>query len=126
LALLETIRVGEVSLVKLLRRPEITWTDLAAHLPELAQVPHDVAAQIQCDSKYAGYVARQDVEVSRLQRLQGKRIPTTFDYSALRQLRTEAREKFAKVRPISLAQASRISGITPADVAVLLVHLSAD
>jgi len=126
LALLETTRVGEVSLVKLLRRPEITWTDLVAQIPELAQVPHDVACQIQYDLKYAGYVARQDVEVSRLQRLQEKRIPSSFDYSALVQLRTEAREKFAQVRPISLAQASRISGITPTDVAILLVHLSGD
>jgi tRNA uridine 5-carboxymethylaminomethyl modification enzyme len=124
LALLETTRVGKVSLVKLLRRPEITWTDLVAHLPELAQVPHDVACQIQYDLKYAGYVARQDVEVSRLRRLQEKRIPSSFDYSTLVQLRTEAREKFAQVRPISLAQASRISGITPTDVAILLVHLS--
>jgi tRNA uridine 5-carboxymethylaminomethyl modification enzyme len=124
LALLEATRVGEVSLVKLLRRPEVTWTDLTTHLPELAQVSPEVARQLEYDLKYAGYVARQEIEVSRLQRLQEKRIPTSFDYSSLPQLRTEAREKFAQVRPISLAQASRISGITPADVAILLVHLS--
>jgi tRNA uridine 5-carboxymethylaminomethyl modification enzyme len=125
-SLLETTRAGEVSLVKLLRRPEITWSDLTTHLPELAQVPREVAAQIEYDLKYAGYVARQEVEVSRLKRLQEKRIPSSLDYSTLIQLRTEAREKFARVRPISLAQASRISGITPADVAILMVHLSGD
>jgi tRNA uridine 5-carboxymethylaminomethyl modification enzyme len=124
LALLETTRVGEGSLVKLLRRPEVTWSDLVAHVAELAQVPKDVARQIEYDLKYEGYVARQEVEVSRLARLQEKRIPTSFDYSRLVQLRIEAREKFAQVRPITLAQASRISGITPADVAILLVHLS--
>ena len=63
------------------------------------------------------------MEVERLERLQEKRIPTSFDYSSLLQLRIEAREKLTKIRPITLAQASRISGITPADVAILLVHL---
>ena len=126
LALLESTRAGEVPLVKLLRRPETTWPDLASHVPELAQVPREVACQVEYDLKYAGYIARQDVEVSRLKRLQEKRIPASFDYSSLVQLRTEAREKFAQVRPISLAQASRISGITPSDVAILLVHLTAD
>jgi tRNA uridine 5-carboxymethylaminomethyl modification enzyme len=126
LALLESTRAGEVPLVKLLRRPETTWPDLASHVPELAQVPREVTCQVEYDLKYAGYIARQDVEVSRFKRLQEKRIPASFDYSSLVQLRIEAREKFAQVRPISLAQASRISGITPSDVAILLVHLTAD
>ncbi|HTQ38916.1 MAG TPA: tRNA uridine-5-carboxymethylaminomethyl(34) synthesis enzyme MnmG [Pirellulales bacterium] len=123
LALLQITKSGETQLAKLLRRPEIGWADLVAQLPELAQVPDEVARSIEYDLKYAGYVERQDLEVSRLRRLQEKRIPASFDYSCLVQLRTEAREKFARVRPMSLAQASRISGITPADVAVLLVHL---
>ncbi|HZZ30083.1 MAG TPA: tRNA uridine-5-carboxymethylaminomethyl(34) synthesis enzyme MnmG [Pirellulales bacterium] len=123
LALLETTRVGEVSLAKLLRRPEIGWPELVAQLPELAQASAETARSIEYDLKYAGYVERQEVEISRLRRLQEKRIPASFDYASLVQLRTEAREKFARVRPVSLAQASRISGITPTDVAVLLVHL---
>ena len=123
LALLDEHKSGDVTLLKLLRRPETQWSDLAAHHRELADVSAEVAEQVANDVKYAGYVARQEIEVSRLRRLAEKRIPQEFDYSALLQLRTEAREKFAKVRPISLAQASRISGITPADVAVLLVHL---
>ena len=123
LALLEEHKAGDVSLLKLLRRPETVWLDLAAQHGALTDVSAEVAEQVVNDVKYAGYIARQETEVSRLRRLAEKRIPQEFDYSALLQLRTEAREKFAKVRPISLAQASRISGITPADVAVLLVHL---
>jgi tRNA uridine 5-carboxymethylaminomethyl modification enzyme len=73
--------------------------------------------------KYAGYVARQEVDVARQQRLAGKRIPSNFDFAQINQLRMEAREKLTRVRPLSLAQAGRISGITPADVALLLVHL---
>src|SRR5262249_1020084 len=91
LALLATTRFGEQTLLKPLRRPEVGWLDLVTQLPELAQVPRDVARQIEYDLKYAGYIARQDVEVARLARLQEKRIPTNFDYSALLQLRTEAR-----------------------------------
>jgi tRNA uridine 5-carboxymethylaminomethyl modification enzyme len=109
--------------LKLLRRPETLWSDLATRYESLMGISVEVAEQVMNDVKYAGYVARQETEVSRLRRLAEKRIPQEFDYSTMLQLRTEAREKFAKVRPISLAQASRISGITPADMAVLLVHL---
>jgi tRNA uridine 5-carboxymethylaminomethyl modification enzyme len=123
LSLLESTRAKGESLVKLLRRPESTWPDLAAHLPELAAVPTEVARQVEHDIKYAGYIARQEVEIARLNRLQEKRIPLGFDYSQIIQLRTEAREKLGRVRPITLGQASRISGITPADLAIVLVHL---
>ncbi|GAG62280.1 unnamed protein product, partial [marine sediment metagenome] len=124
LALLDqTSPASDVSLLKLLKRPEISWAEIAAQLPELAGIPQEVSRQIENDVKYAGYVARQETEVARLHRLAEKRIPQAFDYSALNQLRSEAREKFAKIRPLSLAQASRISGITPADVAILMVHL---
>src|SRR5690606_17483481 len=91
--------------------------------PELADVSPEVAWQVLCDVKYAGYVARQQVEVDRQQRLAAKRIPASFDYSRLAQLRAEAREKLTRVRPTNLAQASRISGITPADIALVMVHL---
>jgi tRNA uridine 5-carboxymethylaminomethyl modification enzyme len=93
------------------------------HLPELDCISPQVAQQVEIDVKYAGYLARQETEVARVRRLHEKRIPAQFDYSGLLQLRTEAREKLTKIRPTSLAQASRISGITPADVALLLVHL---
>jgi tRNA uridine 5-carboxymethylaminomethyl modification enzyme len=112
-----------VQLSKYLRRPEVEWSDVVARRPELAEVTPEVAYQVMCDLKYAGYVARQQTEVDRQQRLAAKRIPTSFDYNRLEQLRAEAREKLTRVRPTNLAQASRISGITPADIALVMVHL---
>jgi tRNA uridine 5-carboxymethylaminomethyl modification enzyme len=73
--------------------------------------------------KYVGYVARQQVEVDRQSRLAEKRIPDGFKYELIKQLRTEAREKLMRIRPGDLSQASRISGITPADLALVMVHL---
>lgn len=109
-------------LSKYLRRPEVEWADLVAFVPELAEVPQQVAEQVLIDCKYAGYVARQTIDVERQQRLASKRIPRGFDYTRLTQLRSEAREKFERIQPHDLSQASRISGITPADIAMLMVH----
>jgi tRNA uridine 5-carboxymethylaminomethyl modification enzyme len=122
-ALLDATFVDRGQLSKLLRRPESTWQDVVARLPELAAVEPDVAQQVIHDLKYAGYVARQQTEVDRQSRLAEKRIPDTFRYDGIIQLRAEAREKLSRVRPRNLSQASRISGITPADVALLIVHL---
>lgn len=121
--LLEEHRIGDVSLEKHLRRPEVEWAEVAAQVPDLAGASDEVAQQVSYDIKYAGYIARQDVQVARQQRMAEKTIPATFDYTRINQLRTEAREKLARVRPVTLAQASRISGITPADVALVLAHL---
>jgi tRNA uridine 5-carboxymethylaminomethyl modification enzyme len=120
---LESTSLDGVRLDQLLRRPEIGWLDVARRVPELADVEPEVGRQVLCDVKYAGYVARQQAEVDRQARLAEKRIPDRFDYGALTQLRAEAREKLSRVRPRNLSQASRISGITPADVALLMVHL---
>jgi tRNA uridine 5-carboxymethylaminomethyl modification enzyme len=120
---LETTRHGDVTLEKYLRRPEVEWSDIVGYLPEGQRVSAEVQEQVTYDIKYAGYVARQEVQVARQQRLADKAIPAALDYSKIIQLRTEAREKLARVRPITLAQASRISGITPADVALLLAHI---
>jgi tRNA uridine 5-carboxymethylaminomethyl modification enzyme len=120
---LETHACGEVTLSKLLRRPEIVWSDLVAREPELAQVSREAAEQVCHDVKYAGYIARQETEIARQHRLAEKRIPDAFDFSTIVHLRAEAREKLSRVRPASLAQAGRISGITPADVALLMIHL---
>jgi len=121
--LLETTRWGNISLGKLLRRPETAWAELVARLPELADVSPEVARQVTHDAKYAGYVARQDADISRQSRLIGRRIPEDLDFLRLDHLRAEARQKFARIRPANLAQAERISGITPADVAVLMMYL---
>jgi len=108
---------------KYLRRPETRWQDLVDLQPELAKFDDEVAEQVVFDIKYAGYVTRQQDVIDRQKRLAQKRIPEDFDYDALTHLRTEAREKFNRFRPASLEQASRISGITPADVALIMLRL---
>lgn len=123
--LLETTRAGQVTLAKLLRRPDIGWSDIVRHLPQLAETPRAVAEQVSYDAKYSGYIVRQSADIERHRRLAEKRLPSNLDYGMVEHLRIEAREKLAQVRPTNLAQASRISGITPADLAVLAVWLSA-
>ncbi len=122
-SLLESTSIEGNRLSKFLRRPTVKWSDVVARLPELATVDRYVAQQVVHDLKYAGYIARQQVEVDRQARLAEKRIPDSFDYGGLAHLRAEAREKLSRVRPRNLSQAIRISGITPADVALLMVHL---
>jgi len=124
LSLLEATRSGGISLARLLGRPEIGWEQLVAIAPALAQVGPEVSRQVVTDAKYAGYVARQEIDIARQQRLADRRIPENFDYSQVEHLRAEAREKLSRVRPRDLAQAGRVSGITPADLAVLALRLS--
>jgi tRNA uridine 5-carboxymethylaminomethyl modification enzyme len=123
LEMLATRHVADVSLEKLLKRPEVVWSDLVEREPALANFSAAAAEQVCHDVKYAGYVARQEVDIARQRRLSDKRIPEAFDFTTIAHLRAEAREKLSRVRPLSLAQASRISGITPADVALLVIHL---
>jgi len=121
--LLESTRFEGITLASLLRRPETAWADLVGRLPELATVAAEAAEQVTWDAKYAGYLAREEMAIERRNRLAARQIPEGFDFRAVRHLRAEAREKLARFRPANLAQAGRISGITPADVALLLVHL---
>jgi tRNA uridine 5-carboxymethylaminomethyl modification enzyme len=114
---------GGTTLEKHLRRPEVEWQDLVPYAPELASVPVEVATQVTFDVKYSGYVARQQIQIERQRRLAQKRIPDSFDFANLQQLRIEAREKLSRFRPATLDQAQRISGITPADIAVVLLYL---
>ena len=122
-SLLETTRHEQITLARILRRPETSWEEIVPLLPQLAAVRRDVAEQVTCDAKYAGYLAREEVDVERQRRLSGKRIPDNFDFRSISQLRAEAREKLCRVQPASLGQASRISGITPADIALVMIHL---
>ncbi|MBN2579361.1 MAG: tRNA uridine-5-carboxymethylaminomethyl(34) synthesis enzyme MnmG [Pirellulales bacterium] len=121
--LLETTREDSHSLAKILRRPETTWEAMKQRLPELAEVPREVALQVVYDAKYAGYIIRQEAEIGRQRRLAARRIPANLDFHTVRHLRQEAREKLTRIRPADFAQAARISGITPADLALLLIHL---
>jgi tRNA uridine 5-carboxymethylaminomethyl modification enzyme len=122
-AALETKSIGQGTLSKYLKRPETQWDEILQHLPELSEMSDAVVQQVVHDVKYSGYIARQQLEIDRQQRLQDKKIPDDFDYDGIGHLRTEARQKLTKIRPVSIAQASRISGITPADMALVLAHL---
>jgi len=121
--LLQATRSGDVTLAGLLRRTETRWEHLVERLPQLADVPREIADQITWDAKYSGYLAREEIAIQRQEHLLQRRIPEGFDFGRVRHLRAEAREKLGRVRPTDLSQAGRISGITPADIAVLLVHL---
>jgi len=112
------------TLEKWIRRTETTWEQLQAWQPELAAFAPDVIEQVVLESKYAGYIDRQAAQVERFQRLESRPIPPHFDYAAIPQLRAEAKEKLGRIRPTSLGQASRISGISPADLAVVMIYLN--
>ncbi len=116
---------GGVSLLRVLRRPGVGFADVAALSPELAarRLPEAVREQVAIEAKYEGYIARQQADVERLRRLESQPIPGGLDYASLAGLRSEAREKLARVRPASLGQAGRIAGVSPADVTTLMVHL---
>ena len=121
--LLENLRVDQVNGTKYLKRAEVTWEEMCQRQPQLQAFSAEVVDQVIWDVRYEGYINRQQEQIDRQQRMSTKRIPLDFDYEALRGLRTEARQKLQTVRPINLDQASRISGITPADIALLLAHV---
>jgi tRNA uridine 5-carboxymethylaminomethyl modification enzyme len=123
LAALAAHRVAGTPLLELLKRPEFTWEDCVAAAPALAAVPREVAEQVDRDVRYAGYVVLDRARIERQRQLSGRPIPEGFDYSSVRHLRAEAREQLARIRPRTLGQAGRVSGITPADLALVLVHL---
>ena len=106
-----------------LRRPGVDWSEISAQVPAAREVPVDVARQLDIRAKYEGYIARQDREIQRFSQMDSKLIPLAIDYQTVTGLRNEARQKLTKFTPRSLGQALRISGITPADVTVLAIHL---
>lgn len=112
-----------VTLAKLLKRPQVDYGGLACADPERPPLSYEVCEQVQLRIKYEGYINLQLEQVEAMRKLEKKLLPQDIDYSALRGLRLEAAEKLAKVRPASIGQASRISGVNPADVSVLLVWL---
>lgn len=106
-----------------LRRPNVTVKDIEKLTGESIESDRYVREQIEIDTKYAGYIKKQEVQVARLRRQEAKKIPKDIDYEMIDGLATEAREKFEKIRPETLAQAERISGVNPADVAILSVYV---
>ena len=112
-----------VSLLALLRRPEVHYRDLAQFDPDFPDLPEEVAEQVEIRVKYEGYIQRQLQEVADFQKMEDHALPPALDYSAIQGLRLEAREKLQAVRPLNLGQASRISGVSPADIAALMIYL---
>jgi tRNA uridine 5-carboxymethylaminomethyl modification enzyme len=117
---LENTRSGTDALAQLLRRPEIIYRDLPNRNETLTA---EEIQQVEITIKYAGYIDRQQAEVEKFKNLEDKQFPALFDYSLVPSLRIEARQKLTKIRPTTLGQASRISGVSPADISILMVWL---
>ncbi|MEO6034792.1 MAG: tRNA uridine-5-carboxymethylaminomethyl(34) synthesis enzyme MnmG [Verrucomicrobiota bacterium] len=111
---------GSDSLSQLLRRPTVAYADLPSTDGSLSL---EVTQQVEITVKYAGYISRQEVEVAKFKNLEDKQIPIDFDYSRIQSLRSEARQKLIKVQPATIGQATRISGVSPSDISLLLVWL---
>jgi tRNA uridine 5-carboxymethylaminomethyl modification enzyme len=107
-------------LAKILSRPETAYADLPNRDDSLSS---EVIAQVEIAIKYAGYVERQEVEIEKFKKLEDKKIPGAFDFTTVPGLRLEARQKLAKIRPATIGQAARISGVSPADIGILMVCL---
>jgi tRNA uridine 5-carboxymethylaminomethyl modification enzyme len=120
LARLLEVRAGADTLAQLLRRPEVGYADLPHQNPD---VSNEVIQQVEIALKYEGYIARQEIEVAKLKSLEDKQIPAWIDYSRVPSLRTEARQKLTKIQPTTLGQASRISGVSPSDIGILMIWL---
>ncbi len=110
-------------MIDLLRRPQIGYADLAPFDPERPKQPREVYEQVEIMIKYEGYIKRQEAQAQEMRRLEVKKLSAEIDYTTITGLRMEAQEKLNKVKPQNLGQASRISGVSPADISVLMIHL---
>ena len=124
LAAKDTAKVtNSARLADLLRRPQVTYADIAPFDPERPELPKAVTDEVEIQVKYAGYLARQLKQVEEFKKEEQRRLPHNMDYNAIAGLRLEAKEKLSEIRPMSIGQAGRISGVSPADIAVLLIWL---
>lgn len=113
-----------ITLAELVRRPELDYLKLAELDKDRPNLPLDVQEQVNIEIKYEGYIKRQLQQVAQFKKLEGKRLPEEFDYSQIKSLRREAVQKLNRIQPATIGQASRISGVSPADISVLLVHFA--
>ena len=111
------------TLAELIRRPELDYFMLTEIDPNRPSLPYDTAEQVNINIKYEGYLRRQQQQVAQFKKLEKKKLDPDFDYSSVNSLRREAVQKLNLYKPVSIGQASRISGVSPADISVLLVHL---
>lgn len=109
--------------ITLLRRPEVNYAHIESFSPSPESLSEDMKEQVEIQVKYTGYIEKQLAQVEKLAKMEKKRIPDDIDYSAVHGLATEAKQKLHQIRPLNIGQASRISGVTPADLSILLVHL---
>lgn len=112
------------TLAELIRRPELSYEKLALIDENRPELPDDVKEQVDINIKYEGYIRRQLRQVEQFKKLENKRIPDDIDYNNINSLRIEAKQKLSEIKPLSVGQASRISGVSPADISVLLVYLT--
>jgi tRNA uridine 5-carboxymethylaminomethyl modification enzyme len=117
---LKSTRSGGMTLAQILKRSEVNYQDLPESNPALSS---DVIEQVEIEIKYAGYIDRQQVEIEKFKTLEDKQIPDWLDYQAIPSLRTEARQKLTKIRPATVGQAARISGVSPSDISIVMVWL---
>ena len=110
-------------LADLLRRPQVTYEDIAPFDANRPELPASVTQEVEIQVKYAGYLARQEKQVAEFKKEESRLLPPDLDYNAIAGLRLEAREKLSEIRPMSIGQAGRVSGVSPADIAVLLIYL---
>lgn len=113
-----------IKLAELIKRPQLSYENLTPFDTERPDLPKEIFEQVEIELKYDGYIRRQQAQIKEMRRLEVKIIPDDLDYMQLDGLRLEAREKLSKIRPHSVGQASRISGVSPADISVLLIYLS--
>ena len=115
-----------VRLIDLLKRPQLDYACLAPFDPERPKLDPNIIEQLEVEIKYEGYIQKQLRQVEQMKKLENKPLPTDFDYKELKGLRLEAQEKLNKIKPLNIGQASRISGVSPADISVLLIWLAAN
>lgn len=119
-----TLLKSGITLAELVKRPELDYVKLAKLDEGRSELPDDVTEQVNIEIKYEGYIKRQMQQVAQFKKLEDKKLPEDFDYSEVNSLRREAVQKLNKVQPATIGQASRISGVSPADISVLLVHFT--
>lgn len=114
---------GSASMLELLRRPEVSYADFASLEPNVETISDEIAEQVEIQVKYQGYIEKQNSQIERFEKVEQRKIPADIDYDKVVGLSTESRQRLCSIRPVNLGQASRISGVTPADISVLLVYL---
>ena len=109
--------------IDLLRRPRLSYDDLAPFDTERPELSREIAEQVEISVKYAGYIDRQNRQVEEMRKLEDRPLPLDVDYLSIQGLRLEARQKLDRIRPLNLGQAGRVSGVSPADITALMIYL---